>query len=408
MKFTKTNVLTLRPEPGKSDITIWDDAMPGFGIRFRNGGTGAYVVQYSLDGRQAKIGLGKVGKVTFEAAQNEARQYFAAIARKEDPAVARAKRSAGNKVTFESLIDDFIAWLTRRGRSEAYLKWTANCLKTYVPALNRRGIADIRRDDIANALRVVIKERGPVSSRNTRAALSKFFSWAIGEGKAEINPVDGTNKEQAQIRDRVPTPEEIIAIWRACGDDDFGDCIKLLILTGARRNQIGQLRRSEIKEQYTDKEGRVWPWPHLDLPGSRNKNKQRFLLPLSKQALAILAKRKARKDSEHIFGEGEGGFSGWSKAKRALDEKLGDKVEEWVLHDFRRSFNTYVQRCGVAPYIADLCLSHKGEVRSGVKEHYNHATYFDEKRAAMDAWGEFIAGLLRPKLEVVETAAEMA
>jgi integrase len=84
----------------------------------------------------------------------------------------------------------------------------------------------------------------------------------------------------------------------------------------------------------------------ISLPArlGRSKNKERFLIPLSKPALDILSKRTARKKSEYVFGEGEGGFSGWSKCKERLNELIGDAIiEPWTLHDFRRTFDTLGQ-----------------------------------------------------------------
>jgi len=60
MKFSESNVRRLKAPEGKSDITIWDNGMPGFGIRFRDGGAGVYIIQYKVDGKDAKLTLGKV------------------------------------------------------------------------------------------------------------------------------------------------------------------------------------------------------------------------------------------------------------------------------------------------------------------------------------------------------------
>lgn len=391
MKFTQTNVRSLKPPIGKADITIWDEAMAGFGIRFRNGGAGAFVIQYQIGERQAKMTLGKVAKVELEQAQIEAKQHFAMIAKKIDPAVERAKVMTDNEQTFEPLIDPFIAFLERKGRSAGYVKWTRRCLTHYMTDLHRRPVKGIERADISRELRRITAERGPVSSKNSRAALSKFFSWIIGEGLAHHNPVDGTNKEEAGVRDRVLTPEEIVCIWNESGEGDYGKIIKLLILTAVRKSSIGNLSRKEL----------LFDKAMLDLPKQRNKNKERFLVPLSRQALAILSSVTERKESPFVFGEGEGGFSGWSKCKERLDGRLGEGFEHWVHHDFRRTFETLGKDvCKIPPHVTDVCLHHVGEARKGVKRHYNYANYLDEKRSALQVWADYIDGLVNKKVEL--------
>ena len=76
-----------------------------------------------------------------------------------------------------------------------------------------------------------------------RSALSTFFSWAIQEGLTETNPVQGTGKADAGAsRDRVLTQEELWQLWRSLGDDRFSEIVRLLLLTGCRRNEIGRLQ----------------------------------------------------------------------------------------------------------------------------------------------------------------------
>jgi hypothetical protein len=86
MRFTQENVRTLKaPAGAKADTIIWDDAAPGFGIRFRNGGPGNFILKYSIDGRQGKIRLGKVSQVDLKDARAAAHRHYADIARRIEP-----------------------------------------------------------------------------------------------------------------------------------------------------------------------------------------------------------------------------------------------------------------------------------------------------------------------------------
>jgi integrase len=388
MKFTQTNVRKLSAPAGKNDVTICDEAMPGFGIRFRNQGAGVYVIQYSVDGKQAKMALGAVAKVTLDDAQTEAKKHFALIAQKVDPLAERAKEAVKKGSNFGERIEDYFKHLEALDRTPHYIDDNRRCLQRYMTALHRFGIGEITRALIAGELNKIKSNNGPRQSGLARSYIHTFYCWAMTQGLCEANPAMGTEKNKSGRRDRVLEPAEIVAIWNATDSDDHFDKIaRLLILTAARISQIGSLSRVELNL----KDGII------DLPAvaGRSKNKERFLIALSRRASAILESVPARVGSDFVFGEGEGGFSGWSKSKQRLDEKLGDKVKPWVFHDFRRTFDSLGQDvCKIPPHVADVCLNHVGEARKGVKRHYNHATYLDEKRDAMQKWADYIEKLV--------------
>jgi integrase len=124
--------------------------------------------------------------------------------------------------------------------------------------------------------------------------------------------------------------EAIKAIWDACLDDDFGKIVKLLLLTGCRRDEIGALRWDEVNL----KTGM------LIIHEGRVKNRHALRLPLPAAALDVL-RSISRGDGPCVFGKPAHGFTGWSKAKRKLDARLADvSLPDWRLHDLRRSMRT--------------------------------------------------------------------
>jgi integrase len=395
VNFTQSQVEKLKPPAGKADITIWDDAMPGFGIRFREGGSPSYVIQYFLNGRQGKITVGKVAKITLADAQREAKQHFAKIARGEDPAKERVK------TTFGSHIAAFIGDLGKQGRAETYIADNRRSLELRLKALHPYAVKDIDRASIASRLAEIATKHGERAAGNCRSHVHKYFNWLIEEGMAENNPVSGTKKRSSVRRTRVLTPEELVAIWEQSGDGDYGRIIKILILTAARIDVIGSLRVSEMHLDASDEPMRD---RLLDVPAKRNKNNERFLIPLSRRVEALLRSVPVRGNAEYVFGTGEGGFSGWHQSKKRLDERLGPDFEPWVHHDFRRTFNSLgVERAKISEWVADVCLHHVGEHKKGIKRTYNHAHNIDEKRDALEKWAGYVDGLLNrvPKLKAV-------
>ena len=96
---------------------------------------------------------------------------------------------------------------------------------------------------------MIVNENGPHAAVRARQSLSAMFAWAIGEGIAEANPVIGTNKPAQEVsRDRVLSEAELRLVWQQAGDGDFGDILRLLILTGQRREEVGGMRWSEVGE----------------------------------------------------------------------------------------------------------------------------------------------------------------
>ncbi len=104
-------------------------------------------------------------------------------------------------------------------------------------------------------------------------------------------------------------------------------------------------------------------------------------MPLSDAALAIV-KAIPRRDREHVFGQGRGGFAGWSKSKRAIDQAAKLK-EAWTLHDLRRTVRTGLGKLGVVPHVAEAVLNH---LPPKLIRTYDRDTYAAEKRAALDLW----------------------
>jgi integrase len=110
-------------------------------------------------------------------------------------------------------------------------------------------------------------------------------------------------------------------------------------------------------------------------------------VPLSDRAIDVLNAIPERVGRDCVFGEGQGGFSGWSRAKKSLDAKLKLK-EEWTLHDLRRTVATRMADLGVQPHIIEAVLNHVH--KAGVAGIYNRSAYSKEKREALDLWAHHL------------------
>jgi integrase len=172
---------------------------------------------------------------------------------------------------------------------------------------------------------------------------------------------------------------ELGAVWRAAGPGDFGDIVRLLILTGQRRDEVGAMWWSEL-----DLEAAVWT-----IPATRTKNSRAHTVPLSPAAVQILSARVRQVGREYVFGSRAGPFQGWSRAKAALDARVA-LTAPWRLHDLRRSLATGLGDIGVLPHVVEALLNHLSGFRGGVAGTYNYAAYASEKRDALNRWADHV------------------
>ena len=165
----------------------------------------------------------------------------------------------------------------------------------------------------------------------------------------------------------------------------FGPAVRLLILTGARREEIGALRWGEV-----DLVAKAWT-----IPGERTKNGIEHVVPLSDPALSILEglPRIGRYDGFVFTTTGKTAVSGScaSKAKVALDTASG--VPDWRLHDLRRTFATGLAGLGISMPVVETILNHVSGSFGGVAGVYQRHAFANEKREALDKWAKHVEAL---------------
>lgn len=385
MRLTRKSVATLSLPKGKPYLIVWDDELPGFGIRL-NPTNRTWVLQYRLRGKSRRETIGRVETVSIELARDTAKKTLARIHLGEDPRADRLKADARRTLTFGPLCDRYLKSIQARLKPRYFLEVRRHLKKDWA-ALSALPISDITRALVAAELERISQDNGPIAANRARAALSAFFAYALGMGLAEQNPVVGTIKPGDEVkRDRVLTDVEFTAIWKAAGDHDYGRILRLLMLTGQRRDEVGGMRWSEV-----NLDTGIWT-----ILSERTKNRRAHEVPLSETALQILRKAPRVLDRDLVFGAGKGGFSGWSKAKMELGEVLsqaGKSLMPWRLHDIRRTVATGMANLGVAPHVVEAILNHISGSRAGVAGIYNRATYRDEKRDAVNRWSHYVEGL---------------
>jgi integrase len=319
----------------------------------------------------------------------------------EDPAGARAETLARAGETFELALRPYLVHMQAKLRPGSFENVDRHLAKHAAPLHGLELSKAAERRTVAQLLAKIAVSRGPVEANSMKGSLSGFFVWAIGQGLLDgtginTDPTIGmANAVTKGPRTHVPTDAEIVKIWNALRDDDYGDIVRLLTLILCRLSEIGDLSWDEID----------FPAGLIRLPAARTKTGVARYVPMSAPVRRILEARLQHADGGRalVFGSGQGGFSGWSRAKRDLDRRAG--VVGWTHHDLRRYGSTMMNNEGIAlPHIVEVCLGHAvlkhvtdlGQIIPGqsAERHYNYATYPEQVRAALELWASRVMGLV--------------
>jgi integrase len=216
-----------------------------------------------------------------------------------------------------------------------------------------------------------------------RRQLSAFYTWALPRLPDGINnPVQSAAKVTALAkRDRVLSDAELARLWQVLEGErePWRSALRLLVLTGQRREEVLGADWSEF-----DVKGGVWT-----IPAARTKNKMTHIVPLNPAAISLLAGLEGAPG--RLFPKGTG-LAGRAAAR--IREAMGSETPHWRWHDIRRTVATGLQRIGVRLEVTEAILNHKSGSQSGIVAVYQLHDWADEKRVALDLWGQEVERLV--------------
>jgi len=261
MKLDQKSAAAQELESGKTEQFFWDDELKGFGLRLRNEGGRlhrTWVVQYRTKGRQRRQTIARFEKLRAKQARDAATVVFAKVALGEDPQAVKEAERASAARALRIVVTDYLAMKESTLRPASYRVTRIYLTGRYFRPLHSRGVAEIGRADIVPCLNRITRDSGRVTASRARAALSAFFTWAMKQGYVDSNPVIATEDPgPAQERERVLSDSELVAVWKACPDNDFGKIVRLLILTGWRRDRRAAVVRDRPEPDLVHATGRA-------------------------------------------------------------------------------------------------------------------------------------------------------
>ena len=355
-----------------------DGKVPGLALRV-GAKSKSWTLVFRVRGSRTKrrLKLGSYPAISLARARQVALEALAAAQEGEDPSYSRKQHDEAREQTLRGCVSKYIDnyVMARHKRWKA----TRNQFASYV--VPQWGDIPVGSIDTKHLIELLDKLADrPATRRAVYLALSAFFEWCLGKHLVTTNPVRDLARTErprpVESRERVLKDDEIKAVWQGCsalGDryGNFGIGVKLLLITGQRRDQVFGLRWTEI-----DLARAEWV-----TPSGRMKSGREHFVPLSDMAVDLLA--GLERQGEFIFStDGTAPFSGFSKAKSSLDKAC--EVTAWRLHDLRRTAAVLLQRGGAAPFLVEVIQGRISGSFRGAAGVYQRYSYADEKRVALN------------------------
>lgn len=375
----------------------------GLYLQISKTGGVSWIYRYKIDGKTRYMGLGAFPSVTIAMAREAAEDARRVSSRGGDPLQEReaekeSKRKAASAkeakcVTFLAAAEIYRERMGSTWSEKWYRGWWRKLELYAFPMVGDVPVADIDTD-------LVLKILTPIWASKTRTAdevrgqieqildAAKSLGWREGENPAIWRGhlkhlLSNSEKKKARKREHYPAMHwaEIPSLMSKLADISTRDsnAARLLILTGARTHMVRFATWDEI-----DLKEKIW-----SLSASRMKMKVAFKVPLSDEAVELLASLQEVSGVGYIFpGQGKSGVI-HANAKRNLLHGLGYK--EITRHGFRSTFRDWAGECtNTAREVCEMALAH--DERSDTESAYSRTDYFDKRRSLMNAWARFATG----------------
>lgn len=397
-RLTDRTLKALKPAPAGQRYEVMDADVRGLGIRVTEKGQRTFVLvaRYAGSKNPTRRSLGEYPTFTLEQARTKARAWRDLIAKGIDPKEEEdQKRRAELRKqadSFAAVVEEFAKRKLKDQRRGQIVKRE---LLSFGERWEGRPITSIERRDIIEAIKEVLDRGATYQAHNLLGHVRALFNWAIEaeDYGLETSPCDRIRPKtligERKPRQRVLEDAELQAFWQATEriTYPYGALFRLLLLTGARKSEMAQARWSEINGDL------------LTVPPERFKSDATHIIPLTREAMAILELLPRFAKGDYIFSTSYGAkpVKGFAKAKERLDELMGTS-KPFVIHDLRRTVRTRLASLQVPDTIAEMVI---GQGKKGIQRVYDQHTYEAEMRKALELWAAKLCSIVEPPPENV-------
>jgi len=409
VRLTKRVVDAAICPPSQQDMLLFDAVLIGFCVRVTRTGSKVFLLQYKRHGKVKRHRLGEYGALTVEQARKRAEEARGEVSGGGDPMGERvaADRAARDVAKADEFTVDamLLAWQRLHlepHRRPAYAQDSVRTLQRGLAKWLRTPARAMEAASLRSAIETIAAEKGHSAQVKAYRLAHAAFSWAYKSGRIPSNPLTNVARPpKEKAREQALSDREIGEVWRSCQQlgDPFGSFIRVLMLTLQRREEVAEMRWSELSADRT-----TWT-----LPGARTKNGRAHVVHLAPEVREILAKLPRFMGSDLVFTTtGKTGISGYSRAKARLDSLVsvaraaaapagGEKPAEmpgWRLHDLRRTGVTVMASKGVLSDVADRILNHVASATNhGIKGVYQVHDFAAERASALELWARHVTAV---------------
>jgi integrase len=417
-KLTDLFVERAQP-PTHGRVEYFDASFPGLALRITATGSKSWCAFYRFHGRLRRFTIGAYPAIKPAQARREATAALERLREGFEPAEekrTRRDRRSTETDTFAAVAHDYLErHLRRNSAGSTYKEAKRDLEQNAITNWRIRPLASISRGDVIDLIDGIVARGAEIQANRTLARLRAMFNWAIEKDRLAVSPVARMKlPTKEQPRDRVLTEDELRWLWSAADEINwpFGPLAKLLLLTAQRRDEVAGMEWLELNLAK-----RTWV-----IPRHKVKNARTHEVHLSEAAIAVLQSLPRVGDGLIFTTTGKSAVSGFSRAKRRLDvemvkarrrtlhlpeddagyrkalglpagKSLPIEIPDWTLHDLRRTAATGMARLNFPPHVVDKLLNHVSGTIRGVAAIYNRFEYLDERRTALESWGEHVANL---------------
>jgi integrase len=393
--LTDTQAKALKPKDKAYSVADGQ----GLVIDVRPTGLKVWRYRYRFNDKPAILTIGEypiIGLADARAKRDEARKLLIngvdpRAPKQEAKAAAKESQAIAEKAayTFEQAFNDWFDFKIDSW-SKSYADDVMGRFKMYLlPTLGKSSLIAITPTDCLDALKKVEATGKLGALEKVKTVLNQVMRYSVSMGKMSSNPardLDNSIFKKAEKKNfaHQTNPDAIREIFRKLwqpyrGYEVTHDAAKLVSLTFLRANEVASLKFDFID----------WDNKLIRLPAESMKMSREHLVPLSRQALAILENRKTN-NLHNIWV-----FPAPQKLSKPINDESLRKVlriqgitqNEHTTHGWRHAASTILNELGFERLAIESQLSH---ILGGVAGVYSKAQYLEERIKMMQVWADWL------------------
>lgn len=378
----------------------FDSKCPGLALRVSETGVKSWTLLFSDpgSGKRARMTLGQYPALPLAAARTKALEARGHVGDGTDP---RSINQGASQITVAEVFERYISdpkKLKLRSLHEICRRFRRDIL----PTIGHLKLSDLTKRDVRDVTDKIMRRDAPTLAWHVFKDIRAILNWSIANDFLQVNPIQHVEAPGGfNVSDRTLSDDEINTLWHVlpaalAKSVNAQRILKICLITGCRLGEASGMIRGEL-----DLKRKLWT-----MPGERVKNGHTHTVPLSDLALSVINEALADTEGGAVFPD-QGGKpfpspTVTTAVLRAQGKENRFGIPRWSPHDLRRTCLDNMARLGVSPNIIAEVANHRSVAKSGITfAHYIKHSFENEKRQALDLWGDRLQAVIENRAAVV-------